>query len=176
MKKSAKEKWAQDLYDFSSSQTDSISVPDSALIKLKKTLFPSPWVVFGKILGLHMIVGFLSLGICNQFGLNPFQTDQSLTAWFMKMAGHHGCMVLCGFFFVTTTYLLSNTFLTLEELESIKRHEWVQTGVLGLASIASFYFFGAELIGSFVLFWFVGLAAGGYISIEASYRLRRSLI
>ena len=170
-----KAEWLKEFTEFSNIRTEQIQVADSAFAKLKKLLFPNPWVVYGKVTAVHAVIGFLSLAVCNQFGLNPFQTDQSLTTWFMKIAGHNFCMLLCGTFFMATTYLLANLFLNLEELESIKRYEWLQTGIIGLSSLAVFYFFGAELVGTFAALWIVGAFLGGFLSIEGSYRFRRRL-
>lgn len=170
-----KEEWLKEFTEFSNVRTDEVEVPASAFECLKKRLFPNPWVVFGKVTAIHTVVGFLSLAICNQFGLNPFQTEQSLTDWFMRIAGHNFCMLLCGLFFMATTYLLANLFLNLEELEAIKRYEWLQTGIIGIVSLAAFYFFGAELVGTFALLWIIGALLGGLVSIEGSYRLRRAL-
>lgn len=167
--------WLKEFTEFSNINSDQVQVPQSAFAQIKSRLFPSPWIVFGKVTSIHAVVGFVSLAVCNQFGLNPFQTQQSLTDWFMKIAGHNFCMVLCGLFFMATTYLLANLFLTLEELESIKRYEWLHIGVIGLASLAAFYFFGGELITAFVLLWIVGALIGGLLSIEGSYRVRRVL-
>tara|TARA_B110001454_G_scaffold122549_1_gene114404 strand:+ start:2241 stop:2771 length:531 start_codon:yes stop_codon:yes gene_type:complete len=167
-----KNEWLKDFTEFSNVTSD--QVPASAYARLKKRLFPSPWIVFGKILGVHAVVGSLSLAVCNQFGLNPFNTQQSLTDWFMKIAGHNFCMLLCGMFFMMTTYILSNLILTFEEIESVKRHEWLQTGIIGLVSLAAFHFFGAELIGTFMALWIAGALIGGYVSIEGSYRFRRN--
>ncbi len=75
---------------------------------------------------------------------------------------------------MATTYLLSNFALNLEELESVKRYEWLQTSILALISLSSFYFFGGEIIGIFALLWIVGAAVGSHLTIEGSYRLRRS--
>jgi hypothetical protein len=169
-----KEEWLKEFTEFSNMSSEQAQVPAHSLNQIKARLFPNPWLVFGKVTTLHAIVGFLSLALCNQFGLNPFNTSQSLTDWFMKIAGHSFCMLLCGTFFMTTTYLLANLVLNLEELESIKRYEWLQTGIIGLISLAAFYFFGAELVGSFALLWFIGAFIGGYLSIESSYRLRRT--
>lgn len=170
-----KNEWLKEFTEFSNVRTDEVQVPASAFENLKKRLFPNPWVVFGKVTAIHAVVGFLSLAVCNQFGLNPFQTQQSLTDWFMKIAGHNFCMLLCGLFFMATTYLLANLFLNLEELEAIKRYEWLQTGIIGVVSLAAFYFFGAELVGTFVVLWIVGALVGGFLSIESSYRIRRAL-
>lgn len=170
-----KEEWLKEFTEFSNINAEDVQVPSSALVNLKRRLFPNPWIVFGKVTGLHAVVGFFSLAICNQFGLNPFETSQSLTNWFMKVAGHNLCMLLCGVFFMATTYLLANLFLNLEELEAIRRHEWLQSGIMGLVSLAAFYFFGAELVGTFTFLWIIGALIGGYLSIEGSYRCRRTL-
>lgn len=169
-----KEDWLKEFTEFSNISSEQVQVPARSFETIKARLFPSPWFVFGKVTAIHAVVGFLSLAICNQFGLNPFNTSQSLTDWFMRIAGHNFCMLLCGTFFIATTYLLANLFLNLEELESIKRFEWLQTGIIGLISLAAFYFFGAELVGTFALLWIVGAFIGGYLSIESSYRVRRT--
>lgn len=170
-----KEEWLKEFTEFSNIDAKNVEVPGSIFLNLRHRLFPNPWIVFGKVAVLHFIVGFLSLAICNQFGLNPFQTEQSLTDWFMRMGGHNLCMLLCGAFFMATTYLLANFLLTLEELESVRRYEWLQTGVTGLVSIAAFYFFGAELVATLVALWIAGALIGGFLSIEGSYLIRRSM-
>ena len=169
-----KQEWLKEFTEFSTAPSDAEAVPETSFPKLKARLFPSPWLAFGKILALHSLVGFLSLSFCNQFGLNPFSTDQSLTHFFMKAGGHHICMLLCGTFFMTTTYLLANAFLSLEELEAIKRNELTQIAFISLVSLVAFHFFGAELVGVFVVLWLTGALIGGLISIEGSYRFRRS--
>ncbi|MGE3759265.1 MAG: hypothetical protein AB7H97_15985, partial [Pseudobdellovibrionaceae bacterium] len=82
-----KNEWLKEFTEFSNVRTDEIQVPASAFKNLKKQLFPNPYVVFGKVTAIHAVVGFLSLAVCNQFGLNPFLTEQSLTDWFMRIAG-----------------------------------------------------------------------------------------
>lgn len=107
--------------------------------------------------------------------MNPFNTRYSLADFFMKTAGHNVCMVGCGIIFVSLTYILANIFLTLEELESIRKYEWLQIGIPSMVSLAGFYFLGAELVGTFVALWFLGALIGGLPSIEASFRLRRQM-
>lgn len=171
-----KEKWISEYMEFINSDSNIHSISPEVFKNLKKKLFPNPWLVFGKTLTLHSIVGFLSLGICNQFGLNPFNTEKSLMNWFMQVGGHNFCMVACGIFFMTTTYLLANFVLNLEEIETIRRYEWLQTGILGLISIAAFYFFGAELVATFTVLWILGAFVGAWAAIEGSYRLRRQWV
>ncbi len=175
MKTTDKDIWLKEYTEFVQSESKNISVPSEIFSQLKTKLFPNPWKVFGKVLAIHGVVGFLSLGVCNQFGLNPFNTEYSLMNWFMKVGGHNFCMVSCGVVFMTTTYLLSNFILNLEELETIRRYEWLQTGILGVVSLAAFYFFGAELVATFAGLWIIGAFIGALIAIEGSYRFRRSM-
>ncbi len=150
-------------------------VPLDVSARIHATLFPNPFTVFAKISGVHVMVGFVSLAFCHQFGLNPFQTETSLAQWFMNLGGHRFCMLACGVVFMVTTYLLANLFLTLEELEAVRRHKWLEVGTLTLVSLAAFYFFGADLVFVFALLWTVGAFIGGWMSLEASYALRRAL-
>lgn len=168
-----KEIWMKEFNDFNNSSVADVEVPAHLFAKIKSKIFPSPWKVFGKVSVIHGVVGFLSLGICNQFGLNPFNTSYSLSEWFMQIAGHHFCMIACGILFMATTYILANFFLSLEEFESIRNFESLQFSILSLASVAAFYFFGAELVGSFVVLWLIGAYIGGYLSILGSLFLRR---
>ena len=170
-----KNEWLKDYTEFSQIDASNVRVSEDLFKIVRSRLFPNPWVIFAKTAVLHGIVGFSSLAICNQFGLNPFQTNQSLTTWFMKTGGHNVCMLLCGLFFMATTYLLSNFFLSLEELESVRRYEWLQIGIFGLVSLAAFHFFGADIVAVFAILWGLGAMIGGYLSIEGSYQLRKIL-
>ena len=172
--KSDKDSWLKEYTEFV--QLDSSGIPNEIFNKIKNRLFPNPWKVFGKILAIHSIVGFLSLAICSQFGLNPFGTNRSLMDWFMQVGGHNFCMIACGIFFMTTTYLLANVVMNLEELETVRKYQWLQSGVLGLISIAAFYFFGAELVATFVGLWILGAFIGSVIVVEGSYYFRRQWV
>ena len=74
---------------------------------------------------------------------------------------------------MTTTYLLANVVMNLEELETVRKYQWLQSGVLGLISIAAFYFFGAELVATFVGLWILGAFIGSVVVVEGSYYFRR---
>ena len=148
---------------------------DDSFEKIRKRIFPNPFRVFVKIAFLHFLFGFLSLGVCNQFGLNPFGTSFSLSNWFMQFGGHKFCMSLCGVVFMSSTYIGANFFLSLEELESVWRYKWLETSVFCMASLAAFYFFGAELVLIFVTLWFLGALVSGVLAIELSYYLRRAV-
>lgn len=171
-----KDQWMKDFQEFSDIKTNSVQVPPTLFKQIQGRIFPNPWKVFGKILGLQVVVGFLSLAFCTQFGLNPFSIERSLSDWFMKTGGHSVCMVFCGIFFIATPYLLSNFLLNLEELEAIRKVQWLQVGILSFASLGAFYFFGGEIILGFALLWGIGAFIGGLLSIESSYLLRRSFV
>ncbi len=163
----------QEFQEFSKIDPQAVKVPETLLKSLKGRLFPNPWKVFFKISGIHAVVGFLSLGLCNQFGLNPFNTNHSLSDWFMQTAGHSVCMVFCGVFFVATTYLLANLILSVEELNAIRKFKGLQVGLLSIGSLAAFYFFGGQMVLSFTLFWMLGAFLGGFATVEGSYQVRR---
>lgn len=175
MKSDDKRDWLTEYEQFCAEEHKDSSVADAVLPDLRARLFPSPWLVFAKMSAIHAAVGFLSLGICNQFGLNPFGLRRSLNDVFMNLAGHHGCMFFCGLFFMMTTYLLANWFLTLEELETVRRHEWLQTGFIGFASLAIFQMFGADLAAVLAIVWMIGTLVGGWLTLEGSFRVRRTL-
>lgn len=170
-----KDQWIKEFEEFSQGSSETLQVPPSLYSKIKKRLFPSPWKVFGKIASIHALVGFLSLGLCTQFGLDPFNTTYSLSEWFMKVGGHNICMIFCGVFFISMTYLLANMLLNLEEFEAIRKYGWLQVGILSLGSLAAFHFLGGEIVASFGLLWLVGAFFGGIISIEGSYLVRRQV-
>jgi hypothetical protein len=171
-----KNSWREDFIEFVQTNPAPTTASQTLQVRLRQRLFPNPWVVFAKVFGLHVIVGFLSLAVCHQFGLNPFQTDKSLADWFMTVGGHNFCMLACGVLFMALTYGFANLFLSLEEVEAVRKVEWLQTGITGLVSLAAFYFFGAQLVMAVAVLWAVGALVGGLVSIELSYRLRRSLV
>ncbi len=54
-------------------------------------------VTLEKFLAIHLGVGFLSLSVCHQFGMNPFRTKASFDAWLMNQMGHGVCMIFAAF-------------------------------------------------------------------------------
>lgn len=163
-----------ELKEFLEIDTHGFNLSRSFFTRLKQRLFPNPWTVFGKVFLIHAFVGSLSLSVCSQFGIDPFGTTFSLSDLLTRVGGQAFCMNMCGVLFMASTYLFSNLFLTLEELESVKNRKWLQTGVLGLVSLAAFYFFGAQLIATFVILWLIGVMIGGVLSVELSYHFRQS--
>ena len=162
MIKISEKEWIDDFQEFVKSDGTTVpeEVTNAIFAKVRKDLNPSAWIVFSKLFGIHLVVGTLSLGICNQFGLNPFQTNFSLSDYFMKF-GHSTCMFLCGVLFLSLSISLSRVLLWPEEFQVLKKNAGLQILGLSMISLGIFAAVGAELVFSFVLLWLVGSMLGG---------------
>lgn len=137
-------------------------VSENILNKVRKDLNPSAWMVFAKLLGIHLVVGTLSLAICNQFGLNPFGTSFSLSEYFMTF-GHSTCMFLCGVLFIALTIILGKFVLRREELLVLSKNAPLQVFGLSIFSLAALIGFGAKVVLGIGILWFVGAMIGGLV-------------
>lgn len=168
--------WLKDYQEFIN--TDGTTIPDEVKTqvynKIKNLINPSPYLVFFKILGIHLTVGFLSLSICHQFGINPFNTETSLANWMMSVGGHHFCMFGCGVLFVSLSLFAAGYFLTIEEVNALKRTEFLQMLVLGIISLGLFAAFGAELAIGIAAIWLLGGFIGGFAATQAVWMLKRA--
>lgn len=162
MNKISEQEWVNDFQEFVKGEGLPVpqKVTDSILAKVRKDLNPPAGIVFSKLLGIHVVVGTLSLAICNQFGLNPFKTNFSLSDYFMNF-GHSTCMFLCGVLFLSLSVALSRTLLRPEEFLVVRKNALLQIFALSMISLGLFSAFGAELVLSFVLLWLVGSILGG---------------
>lgn len=174
MKANDPKEWMNDYSEFLNAEETRVphELNESVLENIRSLLNPSAWNVFAKLLGIHLVVGFFSLGVCHQFGMNPFGTTRSLSDWFMDMWGHSVCMVGCGVIFVSFSILAAGYFLSVEEVKALKRTEFLQTLALGVVSLVGFAAFGTELALTFAGLWLLGALAGGYLATEATWRLK----
>jgi len=159
--------WLEDFKDFVGTKEAAVpkEVSDKILNRIHRELNPSAWIVFLKLLGIHSVVGTLSLAVCDQFGINPFNTSLSLSQYFMRF-GHNTCMVLCGFLFLGLTGIFCQLVLRQEELSVLKKNVLIQVFFLSVLSLVSFIAFGSEIvIGTFAL-WLIGALLGGVASIR----------
>lgn len=170
MKLNEKE-WLEEFKEFVQAEGTLVpkDITDNILKRVCADLNPSPWMVFVKLLGIHLVVGTLSLAICSQFGLNPFHTSFSLSEYFMKF-GHSTCMVLCGVLFIGLTILLGQLVLRREELLVLSRNAPLQVFGLSVLSMAVFIGFGAEVVLGIGILWFVGAMIGGMAAAKALVR------
>ena len=159
--------WLEDFKDFVA--TKEIAVPEDVsrriLSRVHRDLNPSSWLVFLKLLGIHSVVGTLSLAICDQFGMSPFNTNFSLTQYFMKF-GHSFCMMLCGFLFLGLTGVFCQTVLRQEEFLVLKKNAVIQVFFISALSLVSFVAFGREFVFGAFLLWILGALIGGIASIR----------
>ena len=163
-----------DFEDFVNGESSHVPghVKQRTLSAVQGLLNPKSEIIFFKILGIYLVIGFLSLSVCHQFGINPFQTEWSLDRWLMSFGGHQICMLICGILFVGSSLLVAGYFLTLEEVRVLKRHQLLHILTLGLISIGLFAAFGAELILSIGIIWLVGGIIGGVAAITTLWRLK----
>lgn len=164
--KISEKKWIEEFKDFVGGG-EGVEVPEGLSKQLfqyvHKSLNPSPWIVFLKLLGIHAVVGTLSLAICDQFGLNPFNSSFSLSAYFMKF-GHSICMLLCGFLFISLTLVLGRQILRPEEIKVLRQKAFVQIPVLSALSLGAFMIFGGEVALGIGILWLLGAIVGGFFT------------
>ena len=174
MKKTNSNEWLDDYQEFLSQPKEEVpqKLAENTFLKIQNFLRPSAVKVFLKLLSVHIVTGALSLSICHQFGMNPFNTKQSLADWFMKVGGHHFCMLGCGVLFVGLSVLAAGYFLSVEEVRALKRTEFLQNLSLGLISIGFFAAFGAEMALSIAGLWLLGALVGGVAATGISLKLR----
>lgn len=173
--KGEKNNWLKDYEEFlSADQSVPRSLEEETSLRMNRLLNPSPWTVFGKILSIHTIVGFLSLSFCHQFDLNPFRTAHSLDNWFMNVGGHNVCMIACGVLFLGVSVLASGYFLSLEETRALRRNGFPQSFALGAVSLLLFFVLGAELALTLAGLWFLGALIGAYLATETIWKIKYS--
>lgn len=174
--KNQNQDWLKDYSEFLNA--DEANVPteltSNVFSKVKQLLYPSPVTVFAKIFGIHVVTGFFSLAVCNQFGLNPFKISHSLSDVFMDVGGHGFCMVACGTLFISLSIFLAGFFLTVEETKALRKTEFLQTLALGLISIGLFMAVGAEVALTFGGLWILGGLIGGFAATEVLWQLKRA--
>lgn len=167
-------KWLSEYEAFLKSEEVKVptEISERVFSRMEKLINPNAWLVFAKISGIHLAVGFLSLGICHQFNMNPFGTKYSIAEWFMAMGGHSICMILCGGLFLGLSVFVAGYFLTIEEVKALKRTEFIQTLSLSVASLTVFAFFGGEFAVTFAGLWLLGALMGGFAATEIVWKMK----
>jgi hypothetical protein len=165
--KITEKEWLEDFKEFV--EADGVPVPKKVssqiLKKVRSDLNPSAWLVFAKMLGIHLVVGTLSLAICDQFGLSPFDSNFSLSEYFMRL-GHSTCMIFCGVLFIGLTVTLGHFVLRREEFLVLSRNAPLQVFGLSVLSLAAFIGFGADIVLSIAALWLLGAMIGGVVAAK----------
>jgi hypothetical protein len=178
MKQTKSEEWLENYELFLKSESTAVpkDVTERVFSRLKPLINPNAWFVFFKILAIHVAIGFASLSICHQFGMNPFHTDKSLSDWMMAVGGHNACMIGCGVLFISLSLLAASYFLTIEEVRALKRTELRQTLALSIVSLGIFVLAGAEIAVTIAGLWLLGAFIGGFLATEAAMKLKLARI
>lgn len=163
--KISEKEWLKDFEDFVASDSSAVpqEVSGAILKRIQKALNPSPWIVFLKLFAVHLVGGTLSMGLCNQFGMRPFDLGFSMSDYFMKF-GHSTCMFCCGVLFISVTVILSYLFWTREEFRVFSRNAPLQVFALSVFSLVSFLGFGADMTLHIGLVWLLGALVGGLLT------------
>ncbi len=168
--------WLKDYEKFLHS--DPIEVPPdlkkSVTLQIQKQMNPRAFQVFLKLIIFHLVTGYLSLAICHQFGINPFNTQFSFDTLMMRYVGHRACMLGCGVLFVSSSFLAAGYFLSVEELKVLKRTGALQTASIALISLGLFISAGAEIALSIALLWVTGAILGGVLTSHIVWKLKQS--
>ncbi len=175
MNKQVNNEWLKEYQEFMNS--DTTSVPDeltkNIFSKMTLLLKPNAWMIFLKIIAIHLVIGTLSLGICHQFGLNPFHTESSLADWFMQIGGHGFCMIACGILFLGFSLSAAGFFLTIEEIKVLRNTQFLQTLALSIFSLGLLAAVGAELALTITGLWLFGTFLGGFLATEVIWQIRQ---
>lgn len=130
--------------------------------------------VFSKILALHVVVGFLTLLICPQFGISPLGKETWLSEVFMSY-GPWVCAFLCGGLFLSSSTLAMLFALKPGEVQYLNQHRFGILSGLALGSLVLFFLINKSLpemhamlsletalvwLGSGLLFAFLALFLG----------------
>lgn len=168
----SEKEWMNDFQDFMRGESTAVpqGVTERIFSLVRKDLNPSAWICFSKLFGIHLVVGTLSLSICDQFGMNPFGTGFSLSTYFMKF-GHSVCMSLCGFVFFTLSLLLAWILLSRDEMGVVRKNSWIQLPSLALLSLAVFAAFGAQIFLAIGILWFLGAMASGTLMVHGGWKI-----
>lgn len=177
MKNQNQSEWLQDYNQFLSFEQTRVpeDLSHQVLKKMDSLLHPKAVAIFAKISGLHLIVGFLSMAVCHQFGMNPFETSFSLADVFMRWGGHGVCMIFCGFLFMGLSLAIAGGFLSIEEIQALRRTEFPQALGLSIISLSLFFLAGAEMAVTFTGLWLLGALIGGFLVTEATWYLRKAM-
>lgn len=163
--------WLKEFEEFLESKSEDPKINSQTLFaKIKSDLCPDFSSILLKILGIHMVIGFLTLFFCPQFGVNLG------TSWFMNhilmMYGQTLCSLACGILFLGTSAAINLFFLNLDELRVLKQHQLMPWFGLAIFSFFVFFIFGHATLELLSLLWVVGACLAGWLITQLGYQLR----
>lgn len=166
----------KDFLNFTSSK--GISPPDELSNKIldyvKHDLNPSHKIVFGKLLGIQVFIGFLTLIFCPQFNLS-LTNNYELFHYFHHKFGESICMAICGSIFVGSGTLLAAYILKASEVRKIRNSRLLYYFSIVSIALTTFLLLGADIYLNLAMFWFIGAYIGGLVLFEVNRVIRREI-
>ncbi len=154
-----------------SEENVSLLVAQTIKQKIYQELHPSLIMIFIILTGIQLVAGTFSLALCNQFGMNPFQTSFSLSEYFMHY-GHTFCMFCCGLLFLSVGPLCAGFFLSRDQIRVLRQKIFIFIPLITLSSLTLFLLLGAMERWEIVIAWLVGALIGGIVTTEIHFRVR----
>lgn len=172
MQKSESDIRDKELLEFLSSQPAEVpeSLSRSILSSVQVDLHPSAFKVFGKVFLFQVVVGFITLLFCPQFGFS-MTASMGIMPYLMKL-GEHICMFGCGVFFTSLNFLVASFLLRPEEARVLRQREILYVASVTALALGFFICFGEKIIFTFGLVWLCGAIFGGLVTFETGWWIR----
>ena len=158
--------------------SEGVTPPDGLSNKLldyvRNDLNPSHKTVFGKLLSIHVFIGFLTLIFCPQFNLS-LTNNYELFHYFHHKFGESICMAICGSIFVGSGALLAVYILKAGEVRKIRESRFLYYFSITSIAITTFLLLGVDAYLNLAIFWFIGAYVGGLVLFEVNRVIRREI-
>jgi hypothetical protein len=176
MERNDKRSWEKDFSEFLGSENNDVpeSVSRNILNQIHDELNPSAFKLFGKISAIQLVVGFVTLLFCPQFGVS-ITSGHGLMPYLMKF-GDSVCMVGCGAVFTSLSFFTASLLLRPEEVRKIKQNEILLLASLSTLSLGALICFGGEVIFAMGFAWLFGSILGSALTLEAGWAIRKAMI
>ena len=147
-----------------------IKVSEQILSGIRADLCPAGQLVFAKASLIHLVVGLVTLLFCPQFGFS-FTPTEGLMSLLMTF-GEGVCMFGCGAIFLGSSALVSSLVLRPEEVNVIRKTEWIHFGLLAAISMILFLYFSLPVLTAMGAIWLLGSILGAVVSLELGWKVR----
>ena len=175
MKKHNKRGWEREFTDYLA--VEPVDVPDPVseqlLGRIHSELNPSALTVFTKAVFIQLVVGFVTLLFCPQFGVS-LTSSYGLMPYLMKY-GESACMLGCGALFTSFSFFIASFALKPEEVRALKQHEVLHLISVAILFLFALIYFGGDVALTLGLVWMLGAVVGGALTLETGWALRQSL-
>lgn len=145
------------------------------LNQIKGKIIPDVKKIFLKLFIVHCLVALVTLSVCPQLGVSTFKTGLNIIHT-MSFLGQYTCELVCGFFFTSTSILVSLIFLSRDEVRYLSYKKFYLASIFVLISIGGLLMFNSALFVELSLLWLIGTMAGVLFTIELGSFIFRHLI